>query len=232
MWQGNTVLQRVVEVYRLGGYVTSSKCCSRRGREWGLRPKSTLTRRATHHACEGIVSARTKAGKHTLNYGMRENKLGRAIKKSKEEALKLMNQYMDRYPAVKRFYAEAIQETLKTKRTYTVLGRRRYLPEIYSDHRMDRGAAERKAVNTQIQGSAADVVRLAMINIDQLNLEEALGCRMLLQIHDELVFECPADNVDEALAVIKSEMENPLPSKLDVPLDVTIGKGLCWSKAK
>jgi DNA polymerase-1 len=167
-----------------------------------------------------------------LNYGMKENKLAKQIDKSVEEAKELMEAYMARYPAVAHFYHDAIEETRSTGYAFTVLGRRRYLPEIQSTNSMDRWKAERQAVNMQIQGTAADVVRLAMINIDASSLLDDYGVQMCLQVHDELVFECPEECTEEAMPKIQALMEHALHGDLAVPLDVSIGSGKAWSKAK
>lgn len=168
-----------------------------------------------------------------LNYGMKENKLAKSLKITKEEALALMEQYMSRYPAVKAFFDEAVEETRQTKYAYTVLGRRRSLPEIDAPNDMDRWKAERQAGNTQIQGSAADVAKMAMVLcFEDQELENRYGCKMLLQVHDELMFECPKENIPVCKEIIKQWMEHPLPTDLSVPLNISIGAGKSWLEAK
>ncbi len=129
-----------------------------------------------------------------------------------------MNQCLDRYPAVKQFYQEAIEETRACGYAFSLLGRRRFLPEIISMNEYDRFRAERQAVNMQIQGTAADAAKMAMILIDEADLESRFGCRMLLQVHDELIFECPEETSKEAFEEIKQWMEHPFPTDLAVPL--------------
>lgn len=167
-----------------------------------------------------------------LNYGMKANKLARGIGKSVEEAELLMEQYMARYPAVRQFYDEAIQETTLSLKSYTILGRRRFLPEITSNNNLDRWGAERQAVNNQIQGSAADLVRMAMLAANQSDLVDQHDCHMLLQVHDELVFECPEGEVDICKKKIQAIMEHPFPTELKVPFEVSIGHGSNWLDAK
>ena len=167
-----------------------------------------------------------------LNYGMREGKLGRQLNITKEAAKAIIDAYMGTYPAVQEFYDAAIAETEATGYSFTLLGRRRFHPGILSYNKMDRLSEQRKAVNNNIQGTAADAVRLAMIRIDEARLDRKYGCNMLLQIHDELVFECPEETADAALTEIKNIMEHPFPTDLIVPLDVSIGKGQSWNKAK
>ncbi len=167
-----------------------------------------------------------------LNYGMKENKLARQLGITKEEALDIINAYLGTYPAVQGFYDAAIEETRRTGFSFTLLGRRRYHPSINSPNAGDRWSEERKAVNMQIQGTAADAVRLSMIRIWRAGLDKKYGCRMLLQIHDELMFECPKETVAEARAEITAIMEHPFPTDLAVPLEVSIGSGPSWNKAK
>lgn len=167
-----------------------------------------------------------------LNYGMKEQLLARNIGCSVEEALELMDKYMARYPAVKQFYAEAIEETRKTGYAFSILGRRRFLPEIASMSNYDRFRAERQAVNMQIQGSAADVAKMAMILIDEADLETRFGCKMILQVHDELIFECPEETAAEANEEIGEWMSHPLPSDLDVELTTEGSVADTWWDAK
>jgi DNA polymerase-1 len=111
----------------------------------------------------------------------------------------------------------------------TLTGRRRYLPDLLSDNRMLKENAERIAANTPIQGSAADLIKIAMIRIHRELEQSPLACDMLLQVHDELVFEVKQDDVEAASALIKSEMEGAM--SLDVPLVVEIGTGHNWLEA-
>lgn len=186
------------------------------------------------HSAEACLKARSaiKAVGFGLNYGMKENKLARQIGTTKEEAKEIMDRYMARYPAVKDFYAAAIEETRQTGYAFTIQGRRRFLPEIASHNTYDRYQAERQAVNAQIQGTAADVVKMAMLLCDDAQLDKRYGAVMLLQVHDELVFQCPKESAVEAKAEIKEWMEHSLHDDLIVPLDVSIGIGASWAQAK
>jgi len=167
-----------------------------------------------------------------LNYGMKEKLLANTLGCSVEEAIDLMERYMNRYPAVKKFYAEAIEETRRTGYAFSILGRRRFLPEIVAMNEYDRFRAERQAVNMQIQGSAADAAKMAMILIDEADLESRFGCKMLLQVHDELIFECPAETAEEANAEIAQWMEHPFPTDLAVPLTSEGSIADNWADAK
>jgi len=167
-----------------------------------------------------------------MNYGLKENKLAQQLGITKDEALDLMRRYMERYPTVEHFYKSAIESCKETCRAYSILGRRRYLPEIWSNKSMIRWQAERRAVNMEIQGGAADVVRLAMLACDALDLEGEHGCYMLAQIHDELVFECPIEEAEEAKGKIIQAMMHPFPKDLPVTLEVSAGTGPNWRDAK
>ena len=111
----------------------------------------------------------------------------------------------------------------------TVLNRRRYLKDINSRNAMVRSGAERNAVNAPIQGSAADIIKLAMINIHNRFEKEGFKSKMLLQVHDELVFDVPKDELEIVKPIIKFEMENAF--KMEVPLDVEVGIGYNWLEA-
>ena len=167
-----------------------------------------------------------------LNYGMKENKLARQLGITKEEALAIIEAYLGTYPAVQNFYDAAIEETRMSGYSYTLLGRRRSHPQIHSPNKMDCWSEERKAVNNNIQGTAADAVRLAMLKIDAAGLDAKYDCHMLLQVHDELVFECPGETAAAAQAEINAIMQHPFPTDLIVPLDVSSGTGPSWNKAK
>ncbi len=195
----------------------------------GLLPASAMTDRVKMAI---DFRARIKTISFGMNYGMKENKLGRDLGISKEEAKQLMEEYMGTYPAVQRFYAEAIAETEETGFSYSIIGRRRFHPEILSGNQYDRWSAQRQCVNNQIQGGAADVVRFAQLMIDAAGLEERFGCKMLLQVHDELVFECPKETTAEVKPIIRQLMEHPFLTDFAVPLEVSMSHGPSWMHAK
>ena len=168
----------------------------------------------------------------TLNYGMKENLLAKNIGCTVAEAKSLVAKYMARYPAVSKFYKEAIDESRDTGCAFTILGRRRFLPEINSYDSMTKWRAERQAVNHQIQGTAADVVRMAMINVDKADLEKKYGCKMTLQIHDELLFECPEESAQQAHKEISELMSHPFRTDLVVPLTIAGHVVTNWADAK
>lgn len=177
-----------------------------------------------------------------LNYGMKAGKLAGRLNCTKAEAQAKIDKYMATYPAVTRFYNEAIEQARQSGYAFTLLGRRRFLPEITGQNEMDRWGAERQAVNTVIQGTAADAAKMAMVNIFESGLLEEYGLKMRSQVHDELINTCPKDMVGDidknsdvghkAMWAIKELMEHPFPTDLEVPLTVSIGKGVSWLNAK
>lgn len=168
-----------------------------------------------------------------MNYGMKAKLLASNMGCTVERAEELIKKYFARYPTVEAFYASTIAYTRKYQRSASVLGRCRRFPQINDPNNAGkRWAAERQAVNMVIQGSAADVVRLAMINIHAIGLDKRYGCKMLLQVHDELLFECPEENVQAAFEEIKEQMMHPFLTDLAVPLTVSGHIVDNWAEAK
>jgi DNA polymerase-1 len=130
---------------------------------------------------------------------------------------------------VRDYLASVVAGARLTGYTETVLGRRRYLPDLASDNRQRREMAERMALNAPIQGSAADIVKLAMLGVDRALKEAKLSSRMLLQVHDELVLEVAPGERDQVETLVRERMGNAFP--LNVPLDVTVGFGRTWQDA-
>ena len=162
-------------------------------------------------------------------YGVSAFGLSNQTGLSRTESKELIDTYYATYPKLKDYMQEQVNFAKENGYVQTVLGRRRYLKDINSQNAMVRGGAERNAVNAPIQGSAADIIKLAMINIHRKLKEGNYKTKMLLQVHDELVFDAFKDEVDELKKMIKFEMENAF--KLDVPLDVEIGEGQNWLEA-
>jgi len=146
-----------------------------------------------------------------------------------KEAEMFIYNYFSYYPKIQEFMQESIKKARETGYAITLLNRRRYLPDIHSDNRQRREFAERNAINTPIQGSAADMIKVAMINISRKLKEKKLNTKMIMQVHDELVFEGPKNELEMAQNLICSEMENAI--KLDVPIKVDIGCGSNWLEA-
>jgi DNA polymerase-1 len=162
-------------------------------------------------------------------YGMGPQKLSEALGISKQVARDYIDAYYDRYKGVKRFKEKAIETAEKNGYVTTLFNRRRYLPDISHNNNRIRSEAERMAVNTPIQGTAADLIKKAMIQIRSRLADERFQSKMLLQVHDELVLEAPAEEVDRLIPMIREEMEGVYP--LRVPLKVDINQGLNWDEA-
>ena len=172
---------------------------------------------------------RVKAMSYGLAYGLSAYGLAAQLKISTEEAKVQMEQYFARFGGVRDYLREVVDQARKDGYTSTVLGRRRYLPELDSSNRQVREAAERAALNAPIQGSAADIIKVAMINVDKALKDAGLKSRMLLQVHDELLFEVAPGERDEVEKLVRAQMGNAYP--LDVPLEVSVGFGRSWDSA-
>ena len=181
-----------------------------------------------------MVTAEARRQAKVINfgivYGMSPFGLSQTLGISRHEAEEYIHNYFERYAGVKRFIDETIAEVRRTGVARTLFGRERPIPDMNSRNPNSRGFAERTAVNTPLQGTAADLIKLAMIRIDAALREGAFQAAMLLQVHDELVFEAPPGEVETVRALVKREMEQA--RALDVPLLVEIGVGENWRDAK
>jgi len=179
------------------------------------------------------VSAELRRQAKAINfgiiYGMSAFGLARQLEISQTMAKTFIDSYFNRYPGVKRFLEHTIEEARRTRRTNTLLGRIRLLPDITHSNSIIRQAAERTAINTPIQGSAADLIKVAMIRIDEALAREGFQAAMLLTVHDELVFELPPDEVDAAARRVREIMEGIW--ELKVPLKVNVAVGRNWAEA-
>jgi DNA polymerase-1 len=176
-----------------------------------------------------VQRARAKTINFGVIYGMGPMRLAREIDISLEEAKQFIEAYFATYPGVHRYTLESVTNARERGYAMTVLGRRRYLPEQFSDNQGMRVAAEYMAVNTPVQGSSADLIKLAMINIHNRLRRQRLRTQMLLQVHDELVFEAPLAELDTVQPLIVEEMEHAV--SLDVPIKVDVGVGANWFEA-
>ena len=161
-------------------------------------------------------------------YGMSSFGLSNQLKITRKEAQIFIDRYFGLYAGVKQYMLDIVAGARVDGFVSTVLNRRRYLPEIDASNRMRREFAERAAINTPIQGTAADIIKLAMLRVDALLKQEKSSCQMLLQIHDELVFELAEDECDRLKDKIRHEMENAM--ELDVPLVVNMETGRSLAK--
>ena len=162
-------------------------------------------------------------------YGVSAFGLSNQTDLSRSEAKELIDTYYKTYPKLRNYMGEQVEFAREHGYVQTVLGRRRYLKDINAGNQVVRGAAERNAVNAPIQGSAADIIKIAMINIHNKLEAENYKSKMLLQVHDELVFDAYKPELDKLKAMVKTEMENAY--KLTVPLDVELGEGNNWLEA-
>jgi DNA polymerase-1 len=193
----------------------------------------------THTAAEMIgvpqhqVTPEMRRQAKTINfgivYGMGAFGLAQRLRISNKMARSAIERYFERYQGVKRFIGEAVEKARSHGYSETLLGRKRAIPELQSRNHTIRQLGERLAVNTPLQGTAADLIKKAMIDVDLALRNSGLKARMLLQVHDELVFEVPAEELEEACGLIGSEMEGVW--ELTVPLKVDIGWGENWSVA-
>ena len=175
------------------------------------------------------LRARIKAMNYGLAYGLSAYGLSQQLRITPEEARGLMAEYFEQFGGVRDYLRSIVDQARKDGYTETILGRRRYLPDLLSDNRQRREMAERMALNAPIQGSAADIIKVAMLAVDRSLRERGLRSRMLLQVHDELVFEVAAGELDTLRELATSSMCGA--AQLRVPLQVSIGTGRTWAQA-
>ncbi|WP_297554588.1 DNA polymerase I [uncultured Actinomyces sp.] len=175
------------------------------------------------------LRSRIKATSYGLAYGLSSYGLSQQLGISVGEASELRDKYFERFGGVQDFLASVVANARKVGYTTTLFGRRRYLPDLNSTNRQRREMAQRAALNAPIQGSAADIIKVAMIHLDSALAESGLSSRVLLQVHDELVLEIKNSEKDEIQKLVKHAMSNAV--ALDVPLDVSMGIGDNWRSA-
>lgn len=176
------------------------------------------------------MRSKVKAMSYGLAYGLSSFGLSKQLKISVDEARTLMKDYFARFGAVRTYLRAVVDQARKDGYTETIFGRRRYLPELNSSDRRLRDIAERAALNAPIQGSAADLLKVAMLKISQRLREGSYKSRMLLQVHDELVLEISAGELDAVQELVTHEMSQA--ADLLVPLDVQPGIGKSWHEAE
>jgi DNA polymerase I len=178
---------------------------------------------------EPIMRSRIKAMSYGLAYGLSAFGLAQQLGVTADEARGLMDEYFERFGGVRAYLSSVVDEARRTGYTETLLGRRRYLPDLTSDNRQRREMAERMALNAPIQGSAADVIKVAMLGVDNALRADGLRSRMLLQVHDELVFEVAPGEAERLEELVRREMAGAYP--LRAPLVVSVGGGRTWDDA-
>jgi DNA polymerase-1 len=193
---------------------------------------TTVASRVFAVPAAGVTSAmraKIKAMSYGLAYGLSAFGLSRQLKISVEEAGGLRDEYFARFGGVRDYLHEVVEQARIDGYTETILGRRRYLPDLTSDNRQRREMAERMALNAPIQGSAADIIKVAMLGVGGALRAAGLGSRMLLQVHDELVFEVAPGEREALEALVRDQMGGAYP--LSVALDVSVGVGANWHDA-
>jgi DNA polymerase-1 len=180
-------------------------------------------------AVDAEMRRKIKAMSYGLAYGLSAFGLSQQLNIDPAEARGLMETYFERFGGVRDYLQRAVVEARATGYTETMLGRRRYLPDLNSDNRQRREAAERMALNAPIQGTAADIVKVAMVNVDRALREARLSSRLLLQVHDEIVLELVPGEREQVEELVRREMAGAV--SLRAPLDVSVGVGTDWESA-
>jgi DNA polymerase-1 len=179
------------------------------------------------------VTGNERRGAKTINfgliYGMGVQKLARELKIKQTEAQEFTDKYFEKMATLKAYYDTIVEDALKHGFVTTLAGRRRLLPELHSRNNQLSSQARRQAVNTVIQGSAADIIKMAMVQAHKDTPLKELEARLILQVHDELIIEAPEANIEKAGARLMEIMQNV--AKLDVPLKVDMGVGKNWAEA-
>jgi DNA polymerase-1 len=180
-------------------------------------------------AVTGEMRAKIKAMNYGLAYGLSAFGLSQQLKIETGEARALMDEYFETFGGIRDYLRGLVDEARRSGFTETIMGRRRYLPDLTSDNRQRREMAERMALNAPIQGSAADIIKVAMLNVDRALRAAGLASRMLLQVHDELVFEVATGERAALESLVREQMAAA--ADLTVPLDVSVGTGRSWHEA-
>jgi DNA polymerase-1 len=180
-------------------------------------------------AVDAEMRRKIKAMSYGLAYGLSAFGLSQQLNIDAGEARGLMDTYFERFGGVRDYLRRAVDEARATGYTATLFGRRRYLPDLNSDNRQRREAAERMALNAPIQGTAADIVKIAMLHVDKALREAGLKSRMLLQVHDELIFEVATGELEELQDLVRERMSAAY--VLRAPLRVSMGSGRSWYDA-
>jgi DNA polymerase-1 len=170
-----------------------------------------------------------KAMSYGLAYGLSSYGLAAQLDLSPPAAQDLMDRYFQRFGGIRDYLSSVVEQARKVGYTETVMGRRRYLPDLLHDNRQRREIAERMALNAPIQGSAADIIKKAMLNVQRALVKEGFKSRLLLQVHDELILEVSAGEEEALTELVRREMGSAYPLK--APLDVSVGIGSSWNEA-
>ena len=177
----------------------------------------------------GEMRSKIKAMNYGLAYGLSSYGLSQQLGIEPREAQGLMDEYFERFGGIRDYLHGVVGEARRTTFTETIMGRRRYLPDLTSDNRQRRQMAERMALNAPIQGSAADIIKVAMLRVHEAILQAGLASRMLLQVHDELLLEVAPGELEQVTELVRSQMAGA--ADLTVALDVSVGTGRSWHEA-
>ena len=176
------------------------------------------------------LRSRAKAVNFGIVYGISEFGLSEQTGINRREAKDFMEQYLEHYSGIKNYMDDIVNEAKSKGYIDTAFGRRRYIPELKSNNYMVRKFGERVAMNTPVQGTAADIMKIAMINVYRKLKEEKMEAKIVLQIHDELLIEAPISEKEKVKKILVEQMENA--AKLNVPLKVEAEEGKNWLSAK
>jgi len=179
---------------------------------------------------DSTLRSRAKAVNFGIIYGISGFGLARNTGVTQQEAKSFIGRYFAKYPGVKRFMDTAVADGQENGYALTLMGRRRYLPELSASNAMVREFGKRAAMNTPVQGTAADIIKLAMVRVDEALRREKLRSRLILQVHDELLLECPPEEVETAARILQEAMEGVI--QLSVPLSAEVHEGQNWAEAK
>lgn len=177
-----------------------------------------------------LMRSRAKAVNFGIIYGMSDFSLAQDLKISKKEAAEYMAIYFDRYPNIKSYLNETVEKAKEDGYVLTILNRRRFIPEIKSSNKIVKALGDRLAMNAPIQGSAADIIKIAMVKVYNRLNKEKLKSKLILQVHDELILNVKENEEEKVRALVKEEMEKAV--KLKVPMEVDINEGSTWYEAK
>ncbi len=176
------------------------------------------------------LRSNAKAVNFGIIYGISGFGLARNTGVTQQEAKSFISRYFAKYPGVKRFMDAAVADGQNNGYALTLMGRRRYLPELTAANAMVREFGKRAAMNTPVQGTAADIIKLAMVRVDEALRREKLQSRLILQVHDELLLECPPEEIETAARILQEAMEGVI--QLSVPLSAEVHQGANWAEAK
>ncbi|MEG0770586.1 MAG: DNA polymerase, partial [Clostridia bacterium] len=177
-----------------------------------------------------LMRTRAKAVNFGIVYGIGEYSLSQDIKVSRKQAKTYIDNYLNHFNGVADYMQQTIKNAYDVGYVTTLFGRRRYIPELKVANKNLKAFGERVAMNAPIQGTAADIIKIAMVKVYESLLENNLEAKLLLQVHDELLVECPKSEVEKVSVIIKREMEQA--AKLSVPLTVEVNSGFNWLDAK